>query len=72
MGEDTISDTTVVLKIERGSNSTTLATIGDGTNPITEVSPDSGVFEYDQAVTFTDGPTNDCPSVFTGLSSGNG
>ncbi|MDC0229195.1 hypothetical protein OAJ71_04270 [Nitrosopumilus sp.] len=72
MGEDTIADTTVVLKIERGSNSTTLATIGDATNPITEVSPDSGVFEYDQTVTFTDGPTNDCPSVFSGLSSGNG
>jgi hypothetical protein len=45
MGEDTISDTSVVLKIERGSNSSTLATIGTTALPITEVSPDSGVFE---------------------------
>ena len=39
-GEDTISDTTVVTKIERGSNSTTVSTVGNAGNPITEVSPD--------------------------------
>ena len=72
-GEDTITDTTVVLKIERGSNSSTVATIGNSAaNKIVEVSPDSGVFEYDQTITYTDGPTNDCPSVFTGKSTGNG
>ena len=72
-GEDVIKDTTVVLKIERGSNSTTVATIGDSVaNQIVEVSPDSGVFEYDQAITYTDGPTNSCPSVFDGKSAGNG
>ena len=71
-GEDTISDTTVVTKIERGSNSTTVSTVGNAGNPITEVSPDSGVFEHDLTVTYTDGPTNDCPSVFNGKSSGNG
>ena len=43
-GEDSISDTTVVLKIERGSSETTVATFGDSTNPITETSPTSGVF----------------------------
>jgi hypothetical protein len=63
-GEDKINDTTVVIKIERGSNSTTVATVGNAANAITEVSPDSGVFEYDQAITFADGPTNSCPSVF--------
>ncbi len=71
-GEDTISDTNVVTKIERGSNSTTISTVGNAANPITEVSPDSGVFEHDLTVTYTDGPTNTCPSVFNGKSAGNG
>jgi len=72
-GEDTITDSSVVIKIERGSNSSTVATVGNSAaNKIVEVSPDSGVFEYDQTVTYTDGPTNDCPSVFTGKSTGNG
>ncbi|MBT4891422.1 MAG: hypothetical protein HON60_00575, partial [Gammaproteobacteria bacterium] len=72
-GEDVIRDTTVVIAIERGSNSTTVATVGDSTaDQIVEVSPDSGVFEYDQTITYTDGPTNSCPSVFNGASAGNG
>ena len=72
-GEDVIKDTTVVVKIERGSNSTTVATVGDSVaDQIVEVSPDSGVFEYDQTITYTDGPTNTCASVFNGKSSGNG
>jgi hypothetical protein len=72
-GEDVIKDTTVVIKIERGSNSTTIATVGNTVaNQIVEVSPDSGVFEYDQQIGFTDGPTNSCPSTFDGKSSGNG
>jgi hypothetical protein len=65
-GEDTIADTTVVIKLERGSNSTTIATVGDASNPIYEVSPNSGVFEYDQTIDYNDGVNNDCPSVFTG------
>jgi hypothetical protein len=49
-GEDVIKDTSVVVKIERGSNSTTVATVGDSVaDQIVEVSPDSGVFEYDHA-----------------------
>ena len=72
-GEDVIKDTTVVIKIERGSNSTTVATVGDSVaDQIVEVSPDSGVFEYDQTITYTDGPTNTCPAAFNGKSSGNG
>jgi hypothetical protein len=65
MGEDTISDTTVVVKLERGSSSTTLATVGNAANPITEVSPDSGVFEYDLLVDYEAGPQSGCPAVFT-------
>jgi hypothetical protein len=56
-GEDSIADTTVVLNIERGSNEVTVATFGNVASPITETSPTSGVFEYDQKITFTDGPT---------------
>ena len=63
-GEDKISDTTVTIKLTRGSNSTTLATVGNAANPITEVSPTSGVFEYDQTVSFIDGVENDCPTAF--------
>jgi len=65
MGEDVIKDTTVVIKIERGSNSTTIATVGDSVaDQIVEVSPDSGVFEYDQTIGYNAGPTNSCPSTF--------
>ena len=56
-GEDSISDTTVVLKIERGSASTTVATFGNTANPITETSPTSGVFEYDATVGYRSGPS---------------
>ena len=66
MGEDTISDTTVVLKIERGSATpVTVATFGNTDNPITETSPTSGVFEYDATVGYRSGPTTDCPTTFT-------
>jgi hypothetical protein len=61
------------LKIERGSNSTTIATVGDSVaNQIVEVTPDSGVFEYDHEVAYTNGPTNGCPSAFAALTAANG
>ena len=70
-GEDVITDTTVVMKIERGSASTTLATVGNSVaNQLVEVSPDSGVFEYDQTVTYTSGPTTSCPSAPGAFSAG--
>jgi len=72
-GEDKITDANVTINIERGSASQLLAVIGnittsgadDNTKAIVEVSPDSGVFEYDQTVTFTSGPSTDCPAAFT-------
>jgi hypothetical protein len=65
-GEDSISDTTVVLKIERGSDEATVATFGNSANPIYETSPTSGVFEYDATVGYRSGPDNaSCPSVFS-------
>jgi hypothetical protein len=67
-GEDKISDANVTLQIERGSNVQFLATYGNTTavaaNAITEVSPDSGVFEADVTVAYNVGPENGCPSVF--------
>ena len=64
-GEDSISDTTVTLKIERGSDSVTVkATFGDAANPITETSPTSGVFEYDATVGYRSGPSTNCPTTF--------
>ena len=67
-GEDKISDANVTLNIERGSNVQFLATWGNvsaySAQAITEVSPDSGVFEADVTVAYNAGPENDCPSVF--------
>ena len=66
MGEDSISDTTVVLKIERGSSEVTVATFGNSANPITETSPTSGVFEYDATVGYRSGPDDSsCPTTFS-------
>ncbi|NWK00856.1 hypothetical protein HX840_02980 [Marine Group I thaumarchaeote] len=65
-GEDKITDTTVTVKIQRGSNSTTVATLGDSTaDALIETTPDSGVFETSQTITFTSGPDNNCPTVFS-------
>ena len=80
-GEDTINDATntalagigsavsdrVQLKIERGSSVQQVAQFGNVTFPILETSPTSGVFEYDQEITFTSGPDDSkCPAVFAG------
>ena len=72
-GEDTINDGTntsgvtdrVILAIERGSYSEEISRFGNSTSPITETSPTSGVFEYDQSITFTAGPSDGCPSAFS-------
>jgi hypothetical protein len=66
---DSTDDHRVVIKVERGSSETVISTPGNSTASLVEVSPDSGVFEYDQTITFTDGPSSGCPSV-TALTSG--
>jgi hypothetical protein len=77
-GEDTINDGVngalagigsavsdrVQLSIERGSNIEAVAQFGNSTFPIVETSPTSGVFEYDQTITSTDGPASGCPTIF--------
>jgi len=81
-GEDTIADGAswgasafsssddhrVVIKVERGSNEAIISTPGNSTTSMKEVSPNSGVFEYDQSITFTDGPSQGCPTAFTAQS----
>ncbi len=81
-GEDTISDGfswgdnvfsssddhRVVIKVERGSNEVVISTPGNSTTSMNEVSPNSGVFEYDQSISFTDGPSQGCPTAFTAQS----
>jgi len=55
----------VQLSIERGSSVKAVSQFGNLTFPIVETSPSSGVFEYDQKITFTDGPDDSsCPAVF--------
>ena len=68
MGEDSISDTTVVLKIERGSSAVKLPSLHSEhplQTPITETSPTSGIFEYDATVGYRSGPSTDCPTTFS-------
>lgn len=72
-GEDSITDGSetgtsdrVTLAIERGSYTQTVSQFGNSSFPIVETSPTSGVFEYDQTITSTDGPSDGCPSIFAG------
>nr|AIF22845.1 hypothetical protein [uncultured marine thaumarchaeote SAT1000_10_G09] len=67
MGEDSITDTTVTLKIERGSATpVTVAVMGDSAaNAIIETSPTSGVFEWDATVGYRSGPSLNCPTTFS-------
>ena len=71
-GEDVIAEETgpITVKVSRGSNSTTIATAG-GTSasgmeegPIKETAPDSGVFEADIEISYNEGPSNDCPTIY--------
>ena len=62
------ADHRVVIKVERGSNEAVISTPGNSSSPLVEVSPDSGVFEFDQTITFTDGPGTSCPTAFTAQS----
>ena len=63
-GEDTINTgSPVTVKLQRGSNSTTIATLGNAAFPLVETAPDSGVFEYDLQTTYNEGPNVGCPAI---------
>jgi hypothetical protein len=73
-GQDEIAkgDGVVEVKVIRGSDSKILtpeAGIGSIDNPITEIAPDAGVFEYDLRISYDDGPASSCPASF-GANSG--
>ena len=65
-GEDSISDTPVTLKIERGSYEVVVNTAGStGDGAIIETSPTSGIFEWDATVGYRSGPSENCPTTFS-------
>ena len=66
-GKDSISieDTTpVTVSVIRGSNTVTVAQIGDQDSPIDEIAPDAGIFESSVTIRYNDGPTSSlCPDT---------
>ena len=68
-GKDSIAvdDPPVTVSVIRGSESVTVAKIGDASNPIDEVAPDAGVFESSVTIHYYDGPESSiCPSISVG------
>jgi hypothetical protein len=63
---DSDADHRVTINVERGSTEYLISTLGNVTYPLVEVSPDSGVFEFDQTITYIQGPASGCPSVTSG------
>ena len=65
-GRDSIEleDAPVTVSVIRGSDSVTIAAIGDEANPIDEIAPDAGIFESSVTVHYYDGPEDStCPST---------
>ena len=65
-GRDSIEleDAPVTVSVIRGSDSVTIATVGDEANPIDEIAPDAGIFESSVPVHYYDGPEDStCPSL---------
>ena len=65
-GRDSIAlDTApVTVSVIRGSQSITVDTIGDTSNPIDEIAPDAGIFESSVTIRYSDGPVSSiCPST---------
>ena len=65
-GKDTIAvdDAPVTVSVIRGSQSVTIAKIGDTSSPIDEIAPDAGIFEASVTMHYYDGPDSSiCPST---------
>ena len=57
----------VTVSVIRGSQSVTVDTIGDTSNPIDEIAPDAGIFESSVTIQYSDGPNSSlCPSADDG------
>ena len=68
-GRDSIAIDTapVTVSIIRGSQSVTVDTIGDTSNPIDEIAPGAGIFESSVTIQYSDGPNSSlCPSADDG------
>ena len=54
----------VTVSVIRSSQSITVATIGDTSNPIDEIAPDAGIFEASVTIEYSSGPNSSlCPSA---------
>ena len=65
-GKDSIAvdDAPVTVSVIRGSQSVTIAKIGDTSSPIDEIAPDAGIFEASVTMHYYDGPDSSiCPST---------
>ena len=67
-GEDTIAllgAAPVNVSVLRGSETAHVGYAGNSSNPISEIAPDAGIFEYDLVIEYDDGPDQGCPSGFS-------
>ena len=65
-GRDSIAldDAPVTISVIRSSQSVTVATIGDTSDPIDEIAPGAGIFESSVTIQYSDGPHSSlCPSA---------
>ena len=66
-GKDSIGidgDAPVTVSVIRGSDTVTVAQIGDQDSPIDEIAPDAGIFESSVTIRYNDGPTSTlCPDT---------
>ena len=70
-GKDSIGidgDAPVTVSVIRGSDTVTVAQIGDHDSPIDEIAPDAGIFESSVTIRYNDGPTSTlCPDTPIGI-----
>ena len=70
-GKDSIGiedATPVTVSVIRGSDTVTVAQIGDQDSPIDEIAPDAGIFESSVTIRYNDGPTSTlCPDTPIGF-----
>ena len=58
----------VTVSVIRGSDTVTVAQIGDRVSPIDEIAPDAGIFESSVTIRYNDGPTSTlCPDTPIGF-----
>ena len=70
-GKDSIGidgDAPVTVSVIRGSDTVTVAQVGDHDSPIDEIAPSAGIFESSVTIRYNDGPTSTlCPDTPIGF-----